>query len=189
MKAYAETNDTSIVVRIDYGETSFLFTGDMETAAETDMLEYWASTPGRADVDVLKVGHHGSETSTGYRLLYETSPEYAVISVGEGNTYGHPHEKPLSRLLHAGCTIFRTDSLGSITAYSDGQEITFTWENQRAKPDNLTQSENAYVGNQKSHIFHTSDCENLPGSPNQVFLGTYLDFLAAGYIPCGNCLE
>lgn len=77
-KAYEDTNNTSIVLRLDYGETSFLFTGDAERDAEADMLEAGAAL----QADVLKVGHHGSNTSTSYPFLREVAPEYAVISVG-----------------------------------------------------------------------------------------------------------
>ena len=90
VKSYAETNDTSIVLRVTYGETSFLFTGDMETVAENDMLDYWE---GKVDwkTDVLKVGHHCSNSSTSYRFLNEVNPTYGVISLGKDNSYGHPH--------------------------------------------------------------------------------------------------
>ena len=115
VQSYADPNDTSIILRVEYGDTSFLFTGDMETSAENDMLDYWGSRMSWK-ADVLKVGHHGSDTSTGYRFLNEVSPDYAVISVGKGNAYGHPHEQPLSRLNQAGVTILRTDALGPIVA-------------------------------------------------------------------------
>lgn len=126
VQSYADPNDTSIILRAEYGDTSFLFTGDMETTAENDMLDYWGSRMSW-ETDVLKVGHHGSDTSTGYRFLNEVSPDYAVISVGKGNAYGHPHEQPLSRLKQAGVTILRTDELGTIVARTDGKEVTFTW--------------------------------------------------------------
>ena len=89
VQSYADPNDTSIILRVEYGDTSFLFTGDMETSAENDMLDYWGSRMSW-ETDVLKVGHHGSDTSTGYRFLNEVDPDYAVISVGKGNSYGHP---------------------------------------------------------------------------------------------------
>ena len=112
----SDTNNTSIVLRIDCGETSFLFTGDMETGAEADLLDSGADV--RATV--LKVGHHGSDTSTSYRFLREIMPEYAVISVGEGNKYGHPSEEVLSRFRDAGAQVYRTDIQGHIVAKSDG---------------------------------------------------------------------
>lgn len=121
---YEETNDTSIVLRVDHGENSFLFTGDMETTAEKDLLEAGCDL----DVDVLKVGHHGSSTSTGYVFLREIMPEYGVISCGTDNSYGHPHDEVTSRLYDADVTVYRTDEQGTVVAVSDGTEITFTTE-------------------------------------------------------------
>lgn len=186
VKSYAETNDTSIVLKAEYGEISFLFTGDMEIAAENDMLDYGMDV--RADV--LKVGHHGSDTSTGYRFLYEVDPEYGVISVGEGNTYGHPNEEPLSRLKQAGVTLLRTDKLGTIVARTDGVEVFFTWENQSAQPEDVEPGEAVvYVGNKSSKKVHTSDCANLPSDKNRVEFSSYEEAIAAGYTPCGSCFK
>lgn len=124
LKDYDDTNDTSIVLSVDYGKTTFLFTGDMESTAEADLVE--------AGVDlsatVLKVGHHGSSSSTSYRFLREVMPEYAIIPVGKRNSYGHPTEAVLSRLEDAGVTIYRTDLHGTIIARSDGTSVTFTTE-------------------------------------------------------------
>ena len=189
-QSYAETNDTSIILRVDYGETSFLFTGDMEVSAENDMLDYW-DDPDLFHVDVLKVGHHGSDTSTGYRFLYEVNPTYGVISVGAGNSYGHPHDEPMSRLNDAGVTVLRTDHLGHIIAYSDGTEVSFTWENQNANPDNAEPAESVsqtYIGNKNSQKFHTTDCSNLPSEKNRVEFHSYEEAIDAGYTPCGSCL-
>lgn len=124
VKEYDDANDTSIVLRIDYGETSFLFTGDMGREAEADLLDSGANVA----ATVLKVGHHGSETSTSYRFLREVMPEYAVISVGEGNSYGHPSEEVLSRFRDAGTEVYRTDTQGHIVAESDGKTVTFRTE-------------------------------------------------------------
>ena len=123
-KTYEEPNDTSIVLRVDHGENSFLFTGDMETAAEEDLLAAGCDL----DVDVLKVGHHGSSTSSSYLFLREVMPEYGVISCGAENTYGHPHEEVSSRLYDAGVTVYRTDEQGTVVATSDGTEIRFATE-------------------------------------------------------------
>lgn len=127
---YEDVNDLSLVLRVDHGDRSFLFTGDMERLAETDLIESGANV----DVDVLKVGHHGSYSSTSYRFLREVMPTYAVISVGRNNEYGHPHADSLSRLRDAEVTIYRTDEMHTIVATSDGTNITFTWENQGAQP-------------------------------------------------------
>lgn len=187
VKSYAEANNTSIVLRVDYGETVFLFTGDMETDAENDMLDYWE---GRLDwqADVLKVGHHGSNTSTGYRFLNAVSPAYGVISVGKGNDYGHPHKEPLSRLRQAGVTILRTDELGAIQAVPDGKEVTFTWANQSAAPENAEAAEQVFIGNKNSKKFHAPDCKNLPAEKNSVEFSSYQQAIDAGYTPCGSCL-
>lgn len=184
VKSYAETNDTSIVMKVVFGQTSFLFTGDMEVLAENDMLDSGADVK----ADVLKVGHHGSDTSTGYRFLYEVDPTYAVIPVGEDNKYGHPNDITLSRLSDAECTIFRTDHLGTVVAVSDGKEITFTWENQKGDPANATQPDITYIGNKNSKKFHAPGCASLPSEKNKVEFDTYSDAVDAGYSPCSSCL-
>ena len=183
VKSYADTNDTSLVLMVEYGSTRFLFTGDMETGAEADLLDSGADLK----ADVLKVGHHGSDTSTSYRFLYEVMPRFAVISVGEGNSYGHPHELPLSRLKDAGAMVYRTDRLGTVTARSDGVEITFTWEEnvQSTAPD---EEITLYIGNKKSKKFHTDTCSSLPKEENRITFDSYNDAVQAGYSPCGQCL-
>ena len=187
VKSYAETNNTSIVLMVTYGETAFLFTGDMETDAENDMLDYWEDRV-NWQADVLKVGHHGSNTSTGYRFLNAVNPKYGVISVGKVNDYGHPHAEPMSRLRQAGVTILRTDELGAIQAVSDGKEVTFTWANQSAVPENAEAAELVFIGNKNSKKFHAPDCKNLPAEKNSVEFSSYQQAIDAGYTPCGSCL-
>jgi competence protein ComEC len=94
--AYTELNNYSVVIRAEYGDTSVLFTGDAEVYAEKEMLERYFFK-GLLDCDILKVGHHGSDTSSSQAFLYAVSPVHAVISVGEGNTYDHPKQEILSR--------------------------------------------------------------------------------------------
>lgn len=187
-QSYAETNDTSIVVKVIYGENSFLFTGDMETAAENDMLDWW--TDGMDwNVDVLKVGHHGSNTSSGYRFVYETDPEYAIISCGKDNSYGHPHEEIVSRYNDAGIPMFRTDLLGTIWATSDGENVTITWENQNVSPEDVEAAEGArYIGNANSKKLHTESCSSLPKEENRVYFDSYQEAVDAGYTPCSSCM-
>lgn len=117
-----DSNDNSIVLKVSFGATSFLFTGDAERAEEQDLLNAGVNLQST----VLKVGHHGSDTSTSYPFLRAVAPQYAVISVGAGNSYGHPTEAVLSRLRDADVTTFRTDMQGEITAVSDGQTINFS---------------------------------------------------------------
>lgn len=120
LEEYDNLNDDSLVMRLEYGDTSFLFTGDMTSKAERDLVEDGADLK----CDVLKVGHHGSSGSSSYRFLYEVQPKIAVISCETGNSYGHPHEEALSRLSDAGVTIYRTDLESSIVIFSDGMEAT-----------------------------------------------------------------
>ena len=183
VKSYADPNNTSIVVKVTYGSTSFLFTGDMEMDAETDMLDAGMDV----SADVLKVGHHGSSTSTGYRFLYEVDPQYAVISVGKDNTYGHPHRETVAILGDAEIPMFRTDELGTILAVSDGTNITFTWENQNAQPGDIEPADTTFIGNKNSKKLHLPTCSGLPAENNRVVFERYSDAIAQGYTPCGNC--
>ena len=200
--SYSEVNNTSIVLMVTLGKTRFLFTGDMETKAETDMLDYWA---GKKDLsaDVLKVGHHGSSTSTGYRFLYETDPLYAVISVGKNNQYGHPNADPLSRLRDADVTVYRTDQQGHIVITSDGENLGFSWGNssvtpdipsdpkeEHTKPTGATQpsgNSKQYIGNKNSQILHLPTCSSLPKESNRVYFNDYNQAIGEGYRDCSKC--
>ena len=184
VKDYEDSNNTSIVLRVDHGENSFLFTGDAETEAEKDILEYGMD----AAADVLKVGHHGSDTSTCYRWLREVSPQYAVIQVGEGNTYDHPHETVLSRLRDAGVTVYRTDLQGHVVCTSDGENLTFT-TNKNAPVTNPAEKSEYYIGNKKSQKFHLPSCSGVPKVENRVPLFSYDLAIAFGYTPCSICLK
>ena len=115
-------NNCSLVVRVDYGKTSFLFTGDAERESERLMLDAYPVTT--LDCDVLKVGHHGSSTSSAAEFLDALRPQIAVISVGADNDYGHPAEETLSRLAKYGAeTVLRTDRDGTVTLVSDGEAV------------------------------------------------------------------
>ena len=114
-----DLNSTSIVLKITYGNTPFLFTG----AAESDEEEETLNSGADLKSTVLKVGHHGSRTSTSYPFLREVMPQYAVISVEKGNSYGHPNEETLSKLSDAGVEVYRTDESGDIVMTSDGNSI------------------------------------------------------------------
>lgn len=117
-------NDYSVGVMITYGESKFLFTGDAEENAEQDMLQ----TGIDLDCDVYKVSHHGSSNASTSDFLDAILPEYAVISCGEGNDYGHPHAEVLNELRSRGVKVFRTDEQGTVVAVSDGKNITFNME-------------------------------------------------------------
>jgi len=116
---YTDLNSYSIVIRLVYGSTSFLFTGDAQTDSEQEML----SKGYNLKADVLKVGHHGSSTSTSPAFLQAVSPKYAVIEVGAGNVYGHPAQTTLTKLANIGATVYRTDLNGIVTVTSDGYNL------------------------------------------------------------------
>ena len=114
---YTDLNQYSAVIQLVYGDTSFLFTGDAGAESEKQIT---------ADIhaDVLKVGHHGSDTSSTKSFLERVSPKYAVIEVGEDNKYGHPDATTLKKLKDIGAEIYRTDEDGTIRIQSDGENIT-----------------------------------------------------------------
>lgn len=108
-------NENSIIIELTYGDKKFLFTGDAEVANEK--LRSWD------DIDVLKVAHHGSRTSSSEEFLEQVKPEYAIISCGQDNDYGHPHKEVIGRL--KGVKIYRTDEEGTILVTSDGENLEF----------------------------------------------------------------
>lgn len=195
VKNYSNQNNTSIVLRIVYGELSFLFTGDMESDAETDLIESGACLQST----VLKVGHHGSYTSNSYRFLREVAPTYGVISVGKDNSYGHPHESALSRFRDADVQLYRTDMQGDILCVStDGKTVTFTTARNSDAVTNPTElyasgngesgvTEYAYVGNLISHVFHSIHCSSVPVVANSIYFITREEAVAAAYTPCEKC--
>ncbi|MCL2199504.1 MAG: MBL fold metallo-hydrolase [Defluviitaleaceae bacterium] len=117
---HANLNNASIVLRMQHGQTSFLFTGDAEVAAENWLVETWGTS---LQSNVLKVGHHGSRTSTTESFLRTVNPAAAVIQSGEGNRHGHPHQEVVDRLEAHGVTIYRNDQLGTIRMITNGQSI------------------------------------------------------------------
>ena len=181
-----DPNEGSLVARVRYGETSFLFTGDMGFEAEDDMLA--------ANVDVsatvLKVAHHGSAGSSSTEFLEAVNPEYAVISVGADNDYGHPTEAALNRLARCGIAVYRTDLLGEIVAVSDGTTVTISSEEKSAVQKETSQTTDiySYVGNASSKVVHAATCGKLPGEDNRVYFETLDDALAAGYRKHASCL-
>lgn len=181
-KEYDNPNDASIALLLKNGSVSFLFTGDAGENAEADILETIISL----SADVYKAGHHGSKYSTSKELIKSVNPTYAVISCGEGNSYGHPHAETLNTLRANGVKVYRTDEEGTIIASTDGKTITFnvpaseTWK--AGEPTELT-----YVLNSKTKKFHKPTCNSLP-STNRVDSSESRDsIIAQGYVPCKRC--
>ena len=124
------TNNNSIVLSLQYGNVDFLFTGDAEQEAEASMLvSAVAPVP---DVEILKVGHHGSRTASSHDFLTATSPEIAIYMAGEGNSYGHPHEETIAALTDIGAEIYGTDMCGTIIVSTDGKSYSIQTERQCA---------------------------------------------------------
>ena len=188
VNAGKDTNNRSIVLKVQYRQTSFLFTGDAEREVEQAML----ASGQDLSATVLKVGHHGSDTGTTYPFLREVMPAYAVISVGEGNDYGHPTEEVLSRLRDAGVSVYRTDRQGDICVTSDGTQVRFVTDN--AVPPSggqaVTPTGESYVLNTGTMKFHAPVCssvDKIKQENRQNYTGSRSNLLAQGYSPCGNC--
>lgn len=191
-----DTNNTSIVLRIVYGDTSFLFTGDAEEEAEEVILQSGQDIQST----VLKVGHHGSRTSTSETFLDTVNPTYAVISCGKDNSYGHPHSETLAKLASARVEVFRTDELGDIYCTSDGSEVTFSYGEyhkdvdasgteveEPQQPDTISET---YILNTNSRKFHRPDCSSasqISDANREKYTGTREELIKQGYTPCGYC--
>ncbi|WP_019227482.1 ComEC/Rec2 family competence protein [Sedimentibacter sp. B4] len=201
---YSELNEYSAVARLEYDNTSFLFTGDAESVSELEMLGGGFNL----DSDVLKVGHHGGRTSSSIDFLKAVTPEYSIISCGEDNSYGHPHIETLNRLSDIGSEIYRTDELGTIVAVSNGKDISITSDevmeiplapleilNTPPVPDSSEVketpaiSETNYVGNKNSLVFHKTDCSSVADmkESNKIFFTIRQNAVDQGYTPCGRC--
>ena len=170
-------NDRSIVLRICYGETSFLFTGDANQEAEQAVL----ASGYAIDSTVLKVGHHGGNNSTGEGFLNQVHPSVAVISVGVNNGYGHPSDKVLTRLEAAEVQIYRTDLYGNIVIRSDGTDITIEVEKEPglfvSEGTELPVSTETSAGTETSASTETSagteaEASTEPGTSKEPAVGT-----------------
>lgn len=200
---YENTNDYSAVVKVVYGDTSYLFTGDAEEFSESLITD-------DVNADVLKVGHHGSSTSTSTEFLKKVSPASAVISCGKDNSYGHPHSETLQKLADMGTAVYRTDELGTIVSVSDGKTITFDTNNTAGVPvtsQNTEASNNAaanntasntpsseetgitYVLNTNSKKIHLTECSsvNQISDKNKGYTDNYDEAIKEGYTPCKVC--
>ena len=114
--SYSELNNYSAVLKLTYLDNTFLFMGDAETLSEDEITC-------DVDADVIKVGHHGSDSSSGIEFVKKVSPEYAIIMVGEGNSYNHPYQSIIDRYQSVGAKVLRTDLDGNIVCDSDGKEV------------------------------------------------------------------
>ena len=150
---YSDLNNYSAVVRIIYGETSFLFTGDAEKIVESEILD------SEIDVDVLKVGHHGSNSSSSEAFINATSPQIAVISCGQDNMYGHPDYEVISLLNENDVKIYRTDEVGTIRVTAD-QEDNITVDKKESTIKENAPPESIYAGSEETTSNNNSTAES-----------------------------
>ena len=192
---YEDLNNYSAVLSLTFGNIVFLFTGDAEEISENEMLK----TGQNVKADVLKVGHHGSSSSTSSAFLKAVSPKYAIISVGADNDYGHPTESTLLNLSGAGVRLFRTDQEGTIVATCDGETVTFNKGSYKGSNEDSNEDSNKgsvsiavidLAGEAVTLVNHGASEVNLTGwklvseKGNQTY-----DFPSGTTIPAGGSLK
>lgn len=208
-RSYDDNNNNSVVIRLTHGNNTFLFEGDAEESAESDIVNSGAELQST----VLKLGHHGSHSSTSSSFLKKVSPTFAVICCGQGNSYGHPHSETLNKLRESGVQVFRTDEQGSIVATSDGINLTWnvspsqTWQageqsavtssevvapptNVEAPSAVVDQPSCSYVKNKNTKKFHRPECGSVSEmkEKNKEYSNqTREEIIAEGYSPCKRC--
>lgn len=178
---YDETNDFSIVSKIDFFDNSLIVAGDAEKNSEMDMIDSGLDLK----ADLLRVGHHGGRTSTNDDFLEKVNPKYSIISVGRENAYGHPHRETLERLNKIGTKILRTDRLGDIVFISDGQR--WVYETEIARKENAVAI--MYIGNKNTKVLHSIECNSLPIEENRIFFTSIVEAENMGYRPHKNCIK
>lgn len=188
VKLGSDPNNSSAVFRLTYGDFSALFMGDAEAQEE-------ASLSGTLSAQIIKIGHHGSSTSTTSALLSKVNPQVAIISVGANNSYGHPAEQTLSTLASHGVKVYRTDLNGTVTVTSDGKTYDVTVEKggggsgATVVPAPTTTAAGPFVGSKNSDVYHWPWCSSAKQikPSNQVRFDTAADAQKAGYRPCSQC--
>lgn len=193
---YDEQNNNSVVIKLTYGDDKFLFTGDAEKSEEDGI---WTNIK----CDVLKVGHHGSDSSSSSNFLKKVEPSYVVISCGLHNSYGHPTDDVLKRFDDRNIDVYRTDLQGTIVFTSDGSNIsvnvnpseytppvtTTTTTVQQEQNTPVEDSGTTYVLNTNSKKIHYASCSSVDDmkESNKAFTNDYDQAIADGYTPCGRC--
>lgn len=186
---YSNLNNYSIVTMIEYGNTSFLLTGDAEELVEKELVRSGYDL----SADVLKCGHHGSSSSTCETFLQAVNPAAAIISCGKDNDYGHPHKEVKTLLSEYNIPVWRTDLQGSIKAETDGEKIYISADDETITVEKSTEAfsevNSAYIGNKNSKVFHTPDCASVSemSNKNKVNFQNRKDAEKSGYTPCGSC--
>ena len=188
-----DTNNWSVGIRLTFGEDHFLFTGDAEATAETDMIDSGIDL----SADVYKAAHHGSKTGSSENFLDAVQPDYSVISCGEDNEYGHPSAQTLNEFRTRGIQVFRTDEQGTVVAVSDGSSITWntspdeSWKSGEPKGSSGKNSTGIrYIINTNTKKFHRPECshvDDIKNSNRKNTTETKSQLEKQGYVPCGTC--
>ena len=197
----ANSNDSSLVLMLQYGSFKFLFTGDISTTIENKLV----SSGKDLSCDVLKVSHHGSAGSSASSFLAATGASYGVICVGS-NSYGHPTSEALTRLSSAGITVYRTDTSGNIVFSTNGATMSTPGgtvsggsgssssgsgsSSGGSSSGSSSSNSDTFIGNTETKVFHLPTCSNLPAASKQNTMYDYWWIInIAGYTPCGRCLK
>ncbi len=202
----SDYNNWSVGVKFSNGDIDFLFCGDAESSAEYDIIR----ANNDLSAEVYKASHHGSDTSSSDSFLNKINPSYAIISVGTGNSYGHPDEETLAKFKNKGIKVFRTDKQGTIIATTDGKDISWSTEptsdytsgsghqSSSYNDNNVivppvssgnTQSAN-YILNKNTKKFHYPDCgsvSRMSEKNKEYFTGSRDEVISRGFDSCGNC--
>ena len=187
---YEDMNNYSIAIRMTFDKTSFLFMGDAESVSEAEILKKKYTVKS----DLIKVGHHGSESSTSAAFLKAVAPKYAVISVGVDNDYEHPHKVTMDRLKTAGVKVYRTDESKTIVCTSDGKALAFSCKpgsykyNDGDKKTSSAPADNPVVYYTKSgkSYHYSKDCPTLSRSKN-ILQGKLSE--SGKTDPCDKCVK
>jgi len=190
----SKLNNNSTVVRLDFKDFSCLFTGDIEKKREGQLL---IKSRDSLNVDILKVAHHGSSSSSSSLFVKSIKPRISIISCGEGNQYGHPHQETLTLLQNLGIKIYRTDLNGTILIETDGIDYQVFTEKEsiRAPPvekietKTIEVQEYKYAASKKSEVFHYIHCFYVARikPENLILFRTREEAIASGRRPCKKC--
>ena len=161
---YSNLNNYSAVLKLTYLDNTFLFMGDAETLSEDEITS-------DVDADVIKVGHHGSDSSSSVEFVKKVSPEYAIIMVGEGNSYNHPYQSIIDRYESVGAKVLRTDLDGNIICDSDGVDVTCKGDKESSSDSSpRTTSSNINLVSLDSPVSKGSDVTvSIKGLPNTTY--------------------
>lgn len=189
---YDDLNDYSVGIRLTFGKTHYVFAGDADQISEEEMCNSGLDL----SADVLKLDHHGSRYSNQSGFLDAVKPTYAVISVGEGNSYGHPHEEVLEDMKERNVTVYRTDEEGTIVITSDGKNLEFSTEKNTldqsevsgktdaSKNENTVKLPTYVYVTESGSKYHEKGCSYLKGTTEKL---TLEEAKEEGYEPCSRC--